>query len=114
MIQFQKQYLRRLDDLLADEDIIDLCYLKVLLVGLPGVGKTTTLDRLLKMYESNHIAGDKAKHLSTLLANCIQVLTFVSQDNAANWLSSSGEDDDEEAILLIQYLCGDKLEKLTS
>ena len=111
VIQLQKQYLRRLDDLLADEDTIDLCYLKVLLVGLPGVGKTTTLNRLLKVFENIHTAGDKAKSRSTLLANCTQVLAFVGLDEAADWLSSSGEDNDEEAILLIRYLCGDKLEE---
>ena len=111
VIQLQKQYLRRLDDLLADEDTIDLCYLKVLLVGLPGVGKTTTLKRLLKVYENIYTAGDKAKRRSTLLANCTQVLAFVGLDEAADWLSSSGEDNDEEAILLIRYLCGDKLEE---
>ena len=100
---------------MTDKDTIDLCYLKVLLVGPPGVGKTTTLSRLLKAYENICTAGDKAKRRSTLLANCTQVLAFVSQDNAADWLSSSSEDDDEdsEAILLIQYLCGDKLEEAT-
>ena len=98
---------------MADEDTIDLCYLKVLLVGPPGVGKTTTLNRLLKEFENIHTAGDKAKRRSTLLANCTQVLAFVGEDSAADWLSSSSEDNDEEAILLIRYLCGDKLKELT-
>ena len=95
---------------MADKDTIDICYLKVLLVGPPGVGKTTTLNRLLKVYVNIHTAGDKAKRQSTLLANCTQVLAFVDQDNAAEWLSSSSGDNDEEAILLIQYLCGGQLE----
>ena len=95
---------------MADKDTIDICYLKVLLVGPPGVGKTTTLNRLLKVYANIRTAGDKAKRQSTLLANCTQVLAFVGQDNAAEWLSSSSEDNDEEAILLIQYLCGGQLE----
>ena len=95
---------------MADKDTIDICYLKVLLVGPPGVGKTTTLNRLLKVYVNIRTAGDKAKRQSTLLANCTQVLAFVGQDNAAEWLSSSSEDNDEEAILLIQYLCGGQLE----
>ena len=98
---------------MADEDTIDLCYLKVLLVGPPGVGKTTTLNRLLKEFENIHTAGDRAKRRSTLLANCTQVLAFVGEDSAADWLSSSSEDNDEEAILLIRYLCGDKLKELT-
>ena len=100
---------------MTDKDTIDLCYLKILLVGPPGVGKTTTLSRLLKAYENICTAGEKAKRRSTLLANCTQVLAFVSQDNDADWLSSSSEDnnEDSEAILLIQYLCGDKLEEAT-
>ena len=95
---------------MAGKDTIDICYLKVLLVGPPGVGKTTTLNRLLKVYTNIHTAGDKAKHQSTLLANCTQVLAFVGQDNAAEWLASSSGDNDEEATLLIQYLCGGQLE----
>ena len=93
------------------EDTIDLCYLKVLLVGPPGVGKTTTLNRLLKEFENIRTAGDKAKRRSTLLANCTQVLAFVGLDEAADWLSSRIGDKDEEAILLIRYLCGEKLEE---
>ena len=96
---------------MVDEDTIDLCYLKVLLVGPPGVGKTTTLNRLLKEFENIRTAGDKAKRRSTLLANCTQVLAFVGLDEAADWLSSRIGDKDEEAILLIRYLCGEKLEE---
>ena len=106
MIDVRKQYLQRLDNLMTDNDTIDLCYYKVLLVGPPGVGKTTTLNRLLKAYQNIRTAGDKGKRRSTLLANCTQVLAFVSQDNAADWLSSNSGDNDEEAILLIHYLCG--------
>ena len=96
---------------MADQDTIDLCYLKVLLVGPPGVGKTTTLNRLLKEFENIRTAGDKAMRRSTLLANCTQVLAFVGLDEAADWLSSRIGDSDEEAILLIRYLCGEKLEE---
>ena len=91
---------------MTDKDTIDLCYLKILLVGPPGVGKTTTLNRLLKAYKNICTAGDKGKRRSTLLANCTQVLAIVNHDNTADWLSSSCGDSDEEAVLLIQYLCG--------
>ena len=111
VIEVQEQHLQKLDALLADKDIIDLCYLKVLLVGPPGVGKTTTLNRLLKTYENICTAGDKAKHRSTLLANCTQVLAFIGLDKTADWLSANSGDDDEEAILLIRYLCGEELKE---
>ena len=92
-----------LEDLMTDKDTIDLCYLKVFLVGPPGVGKTTTLNRLLNKFENIYSAGGKANYLSTLLANCIQVLALIS-DNADEWLSS--EDIDEETKFLFGYLYG--------
>ena len=95
---------------MIDRDTVDLCYLKVFLVGPPGVGKTTTLSRLLKAYENLYTAGDRAKCQSTLLANCTQVLAFVGQDESADWLSSN-RDKDKESVSLIRYLCGDNLEE---
>ena len=82
MIKEQKQHLKRLDELMVDKETVDLCYLKTFLVGPPGVGKTTTLNRLLNIIENLCSAGDKATCRSTLLANCIQVLAFVSDDAA--------------------------------
>ncbi len=87
-------------------DTIDLCYLKLFLVGPPFVGKTTTLSRLLKTFENISSAGDKANPQSTLLANCIQAFAFVG-DDTAEWLSSN--DLDDEAKILFNYFCGDKL-----
>ena len=84
---------------MIDKDTVDIRYLKTFLVGPPGVGKTTTLNRLLKAMENISISGDKRR--STLLANCIQVVAFVS-DNAAEWLSS--RDVTEETKLLLAYL----------
>ena len=98
----QKENLRRFDDLMTSKDTIDLCYLKIFLVGPPGVGKTTTLDRLLKNYENMCAAGiTEADRRSTLLANCTQVLAFVSSDNT-DWMSSNKEED--EAVLLVRYI----------
>ena len=53
---------------MVDKETIDICTLKLCLVGPPHVGKTTTLNRLLQVYENIQSAGDKAKHASTLLA----------------------------------------------
>ena len=100
-LQIQEKNLQRFDDLMRSEDATDLCYLKVYLVGPPGVGKTTTLNRLLKEYENlSSATEEERKRRSTLLANCTQVLAFVSEDKS-DWSSSSKKD---EAVLLIKYL----------
>ncbi|XP_064392422.1 uncharacterized protein LOC135340061 isoform X3 [Halichondria panicea] len=101
----QQRYLEILKDLMTAADTIDLRYLKLFLVGPPFVGKTTTLSRLLKVFENIHSAGDKAKLQSTLLANCIQAFAFVG-DDAAEWRSSS--DFDSEAKIVFNYFCGHK------
>ena len=87
--------------LMVDKETIDMCTLKLCLVGPPHVGKTTTLNRLLQVYENIQSAGDKAKHASTLLANCIQVMALINEDE---WISS--KDVDEEAKMIFGYLCG--------
>ena len=86
---------------MTDTDTLDLCYLKVFLVGPPGVGKTTTLNRLLKIIIN--ICSDEGSSQSTLLANCIQVLVFIA-NGAAEWLSSKHIS--EETKLLFGYLSG--------
>ena len=89
---------------MSSKDTVDLRYLKIFLVGPPGVGKTTTLDRLLKAMTNLCSIGRMPR--STLLANCIQVFAFVSNDGA-EWISSG--DLNKEAVLLFRYLCGCKL-----
>ena len=89
---------------MSSKDTFNLQYLKIFLVGPPGVGKTTTLDCLLKVM--TNLNSDKRMPRSTLLANCIQVFAFVSNDGA-KWISSS--DLNKEAVLLFRYLCGYKL-----
>ena len=92
---------------MSDMDTIDIRYLKTFLVGPPGVGKTTTLNRLLKVITNILSAGDKAIIPSTLLANCIQVFAFVSGDGA-EWIPCSNCN--QETKFLFRYLCGCKLE----
>ena len=103
MIKEQRQYLQRLEDLIASEDAIDVRYLRLFLVGPPFVGKTTTLSRLLGKFDNILTAEENAKPQSTLLANCIQVLAFVN-DDTAKWLSFKNAD--EETIFLFRFLCG--------
>ena len=94
---------------MSAKDTIDIRYLKTFLVGPPGVGKTTTLNRLLKVMTNIFLAGDRGKVPSTLLANCVQVFAFVSGDGT-EWISSS--DLNQETKLLFRYLCGCKLEEV--
>ena len=89
------------------KDTIDIRYLKTFLVGPPGVGKTTTLNRLLKVITNIISAGDGANIPSTLLANCIQVFAFVSGDGS-EWIPCS--DHNQETKFLFRYLRGCKLE----
>ena len=109
VIREQQGYLERLDSLMTDKNTVELRYLKTFLVGPPGVGKTTTLNRLLKTIDNISSAGGKAKPLSTLLANCFQVFALVSSDGA-EWISSN--DLNHETALLFRYLCGCKLEEV--
>ena len=109
VIKEQQKYLKLLDSLMSAKDTIDIRYLKTFLVGPPGVGKTTTLNRLLKVMVNIFSQGDTAKVPSTLLANCIQVFAFVSGDGV-KWISSS--DLNQETKLLFSYLCGYQLEEV--
>ena len=105
--QEQQQYLKRLRELMVDKNNIDVCYLKVFLIGPPFVGKTTTLNRLLKNFENILTASkeDQIRIQSTLLANCTQVLVVADKDDAQiKWLYS--EDISEETKLLFRYLYG--------
>ena len=88
----RKHYLKRLDGLKSDEDSVDLLFLKIFLLGPIGVGKTSTLNRLLKNIP---LAGDKMSQLT----NCIQVLTSIDSEQA-EWLFSS------EALQLTSFAGG--------
>ena len=89
---------------MASEDVINVQYLRLFLVGPPFVGKTTTLSRLLGKFDNILTAGDNAILPSTLLANCTQVLAFINDNDCTKWLSSSNVD--EETIFLFRFLCG--------
>ncbi len=111
MIGEQKRYLKKLDDLMTDKDTIFMQYLRVLLVGPPSVGKTTTLSRLLKDIDNISSAGDKAKLCSTLLTNCHQVVAYINK-HATEWICS--KDVEEEAKILFGYMYSSKVDEVPS
>ena len=76
----QNRYLKRLDGLKSDIDSVHLLFLKIFLVGPNGVGKTSTLNRLLKNIP---LTGDEIAQLTY----CIRVLTSIDSDQA-KWLLS--------------------------
>ena len=95
VLEEQEQYLKRLEDLMTDKDTIDIQCLKVFLVGPPGVGKTTTLNRLLKTIQNISTSAEECQ--STLLADCIQVIAFLSE-NATEWLSSRDANEETKMV----------------
>ncbi len=111
VLAVQRRNLEMLDKMIKSTNSITLCYLKLFLVGPPFVGKTTTLNRLLKHFKNIHLEPDKAKLRSTLLANCLQVFALVSTDGS-EWLSS--KDLKEEVALLFRYFRGSDLESVQS
>ena len=96
---------------MTDKDTISMQYLRLLLVGPPSVGKTTTLSRLLKDIVNISSAGDKAKLRSTLLTNCHQVVAYMNK-NATEWVCS--KDVEEEAKILFGYMYSSKVDEVPS
>ncbi|XP_064389565.1 uncharacterized protein LOC135337561 isoform X2 [Halichondria panicea] len=111
LIGEQKRYLKKLDDLMTDEEAVSMQNLGLLLVGPPSVGKTTTLNRLRKNIVNITSNEEKAKLGSTLLANCHQVVAYMNKD-ATEWVCS--EDVNEEVQVLFSYMYGNKIENVPS
>ena len=93
---------------MTDKDALNICCLKYFFVGPPVVGKTTTLNRLLKIIVNIYLEGDKAKYQSTLLANCIQALALIA-GNAAEWFPCKNV---EEELKLIFSLLSSNARKI--
>ncbi|XP_064385967.1 uncharacterized protein LOC135334629 [Halichondria panicea] len=81
-IKEQLKYVHKLNELLRDKkNTINLRYLKLYLIGLSGLGKTTFRKRLLgHLFNLASISPQDRKRCSTLLAECTQVLA-VSSDS---------------------------------
>ena len=99
----QLKYVHKLKELLADtEKTINLRYLKLYLIGLSGLGKTTFRKRLLgHLRNLASIPPQDRERCSTLLAECNQVLA-VSSDSKL--IVKASTDIDNEAQLIFDYL----------
>ena len=67
---------------MTDKNTLDIRYLKTFLVGPPGVGKTTTLNRLLKLIINICTAGDRAKVLTVYRALYRDVSTTTNVEHS--------------------------------
>ncbi len=104
-LQEQLKYVHKLDELLRDKkNTINVRYLKLYLIGLSGLGKTTFRKRLLgHLLNLASIPLQDRKRCSTLLAECNQVLA-VSSDSKL--ILKSSTDIDKETQLIFAYLIG--------
>ena len=86
------------------KNTINLRYLKLYLIGLSGLGKTTFRKRLLgHLLNLASIPPQDRKRCSTLLAECTQVLA-VSSDSRL--ILKASTDIDNETQLIFAYLIG--------
>ena len=101
----QLKYVHKLNELLTDtENTINLRYLKLYLIGLSGLGKTTFRKRLLgHLLNLASIPPHDRERCSTLLAECTQVLA-VSSDSKL--ILKASTDIDNETQLIFAYLIG--------
>ncbi|XP_064387214.1 uncharacterized protein LOC135335601 isoform X2 [Halichondria panicea] len=104
-VEEQLKYLHKLNELLTDtENTINLRYLKLYLIGLSGLGKTTFRKRLLgHLLNLASIPPQDRERCSTLLAECNQVLA-VSSDSKL--ILKSSTDIENEAQLIFAYMIG--------
>ena len=104
-VQEQLKYLHKLNELLRDKkNTINLRYLKLYLIGLSGLGKTTFRKRLLgHLLNLASIPPQDRKRCSTLLAECNQVLAVLSDSKL---ILKSSTDIDNETQLIFAYLIG--------
>ncbi|XP_064387204.1 uncharacterized protein LOC135335598 isoform X4 [Halichondria panicea] len=104
-VEEQLKYVHKLNELLTDtENTINIRYLKLYLIGLSGLGKTTFRKRLLgQLLNLASIPPQDRKRCSTLLAECTQVLA-VSSDSKL--ILKASTDIDNETQLIFAYMIG--------
>ena len=90
---------------MEDTEQIDMQYLKLYLIGLPGVGKTTFRKRLTKsLVNISSLPLKDRQHYSTHLAECIQTLCILQDEEHFDVEISESLDDEMKAIF--KYLLG--------
>ncbi len=98
------KYLQKFDELMEDTERIDMQYLKLYLIGLPGVGKTTFRKRLTKsLVNISSLPPEDREYYSTHLAECIQTLCIFDEENFDMKLFESLDD---EIKAYFRYLLG--------
>ncbi len=86
------------------ENTIELQYFKMHFISPSGIGKTTTRQRLVgSITNLSSLPKDQGKRCSTLLAECEQVLAFVSKSRVKIAFKAA-EDPEEEKQLIFSYL----------
>ncbi|XP_064383526.1 uncharacterized protein LOC135332127 isoform X3 [Halichondria panicea] len=101
----QDKYLQRFNELMEDTEQIDMQYLKLYLIGLPGVGKTTFRKRLTRsLVNISSLPLKDRQHYSTHLAECIQTLCILQDEKHFDVEISESLDDEMKAIF--KYLLG--------
>ncbi len=94
--------MHKLDELLRDKkNTINLRYLKLYLIGLSGLGKTTFRKRLLEQIDNLKSIPPQHRKRSTLLAECDQVLA-VSSDS--KFILKAATDISHEAQMIFAYV----------
>ncbi len=90
---------------MEDTEQIDMQYLKLYLIGLPGVGKTTFRKRLTRsLVNISSLPLKDRQHYSTHLAECIQTLCILQDEEHFDVEISESLDDEMKAIF--KYLLG--------
>ena len=99
------KYLQKFNELMEDTEQIDMQYLKLYLIGLPGVGKTTFRKRLTRsLVNISSLPLEDRQHYSTHLAECIQTLCILQDEEHFDVEISESLDDEMKAIF--KYLLG--------
>ena len=90
---------------MEDTEQIDMQYLKLYFIGLPGVGKTTFRKRLTRsLVNISSLPLKDRQHYSTHLAECIQTLCILQDEEKFDLEISENLDDELKAFF--KYLLG--------
>ncbi len=104
------KYIKKFNELMKDTEKIDMQYLKLYFIGLPGVGKTTFRKRLTRsLVNISSLPLEDREYYSTHLAECIQTLCILQDEEKFDLEISENLDDEMKAIF--KYLLGNTEKK---